>query len=177
MQGGSRLLLSMILVTTRTITSFTRNVHSSYPKRVAKITFDGRSNAAFMSATDDRVHVSKEAMIALAQRVKEVNDLNGIGNIQKADFIPFKFGSMTYGYLSQDFANLLGNYTDTFQFNENAGTAVIQLASSICEMNLIDRSAAVGKVTADLKVQKIITGLHNHSHQQSVNFTPNILNY
>ena len=166
MQGGSCLLLSMILVTTRTITSFTKNVYSSYPKRVAKITFDGRSNAAFMSATDDRVHVSKEAMSALAQRVKEVNDLNGMENIQKADFIPFNFGRMTYGYLSRDFANLLGNYTDTFQFNENAGTAVIQLASSICEMNLIDRSAAVGKVTADLKAQKIITGLHNHSHQQ-----------
>ena len=107
-----------------------------------------------MSATDDRIHVSREAMSALAQRVKEVNDLNGIGNIQKADFIPFKFGSMTYGYLSRDFANLLGSYTDTFQFNK----AVIQLAPSICEMNLIDRSAAVGKVTADLKAQKIITG-------------------
>ena len=158
MHGSCHLLVTMILVTPRTITSFTRNVCSSHPKRVAKITADGRSKAAFMSATDDRVHVSREAMSALAQRVKEVNDLNGIENIQKADFIPFKFGGMTYGYLSRDFANLLGSYTDTFQFNEKAGAAVIQLAPSICEMNLIDRSAAVGKVTADLKAQKIITG-------------------
>ena len=35
---------------------------------------------------------------------------------------------------------------------------MLQLAPSVYKMNLIDRSAAVGKVTAALKELKMITG-------------------
>ena len=66
---------------------------------------------SFMSAAGESIPLSKDVMIALAQRVKEVNDMNGIESIQKADFVPFKFDGLTYGYTSRSFANILGAYT------------------------------------------------------------------
>ena len=150
-----------MLSATRTITSFMRNACSSHLKRVAINVRNSRSTTTFLSMADGKVHVSKEAMIALAERVREVNDLNGMESVKKADFIPFKFNGTTYGYTSRHFANLLGSFTDTFIFDDVAGAGLIQLAPAIHQLNLVDRSAAVAKVTAALREQKVITGLSN----------------
>ena len=156
---GTRLLLllSIMLFPARTVTSFTRVACSSYTKKIGMVRHN-RSTKMSISTMNVIPQVSKEDMIALAQRVKEINDLNGMESVKKANFVPFRFDGLTYGYTSRSFANLLGGFPDVFTYDDNHEESMIKLTPSVLKLNLLDRSMAVGKVTAALRDQKIITG-------------------
>ena len=154
--------LSMMLLSARTVTCFTRVICSSYTKKVATINHQ-RSRIASLSSLNGVPKVSKGDMIALAERVKEINDLSGIESVEKANFVHFNFDGLTYGYVSHKFASMLKNFDDVFEYKEVADGGTIQLTAAVLKLNLMDRSIAVGKATAALKEQKIITGLHINS--------------
>lgn len=103
-------------------------------------------------------HLSGDIMDTLMERVRENNDISIIDSFEKS-FIPFMLDSVTYGYISHSFAELLKRFPDTFQVTSGANNSgSLQLVPDVVKMNLLDRSAAVGRVTEELKKQKIITG-------------------
>jgi Domain of unknown function (DUF4743) len=99
-------------------------------------------------------HLSTDTMATLKKRVDEINYMSGVDDITKT-FVPLRIKGLTYGYVSLTFAKHLSNYPETFKVDDNTLT----LTPEVELMSLTDRSEVVGKVTEDLKKQKIITGM------------------
>lgn len=104
-------------------------------------------------------HLSLGTMATLKNRVEEINNMRGFEDIEKS-FLPFMIKGLTYGYVSRTFATHLTNYPETFRvFAGKSGDDTLILTPEVERMSLTDRSEVVGKVTEDLKKQKIITGM------------------
>lgn len=129
---------------------------------------------SYSSLADSRL--SSDIVDALMQRVHENNDMSRIHSFEKT-FIPFIFESTTYGYVSDSFAELLKKFPETFELTaEENISGCLRLAADVAKMNLIDRSAAVGKVTEELKRQKIITGTGWFTQDYPISYSSSDIN-
>lgn len=110
------------------------------------------------NSNGDNRCLTPEIMSGLVKRVKENNQMSKIFVFQYY-YLPFKFNSVLYGYITRPFAARLGSYSGVFTLVKDDSDIVgVELSPEVCNMNLIDRSAAVGRVTKELKEQNVITG-------------------
>lgn len=151
-------LLSLSMLSISRVTYSFKRLLTSSVKIAGQNSQQKISNGRCSSTKIWSAHLSNDIMTSLRQRVQEVNDMSGINSVQTS-FMPFIFNGATYGYVSLNFADQLANYPETFTIlKKSDDSRVIELTPELCKMNLVDRSAAVGKVTEDLRKQKIITG-------------------
>jgi hypothetical protein len=158
MLGNVRNLL-MIMLFLNTVISF----RTTITHRNAKTSVALSRQYSSLTSTDVNSNgysrcLAPEIMSGLIKRVKENNQMSKIFVFQYY-YLPFKFSGVVYGYITRPFAARLGSYQDTFTLvRDDSDIIAVELSPEVCSMNLNDRSAAVGRVTKELKEQKVITG-------------------
>jgi hypothetical protein len=98
-------------------------------------------------------------MNTLLQRVRENNDLGG-RDLQKS-FVPFKFEGDTFGYVSKQLAEDLGAQkygNGVFELSGSPELPALTFTSQLHSATMEERTAAVGKVTAELREHAVVKG-------------------
>jgi 8-oxo-dGTP pyrophosphatase MutT (NUDIX family) len=95
-------------------------------------------------------------MPQLQLRVAECNDMSvgGSSNPLKDLFMPFTIEGINYGYVPQTMLPHFSKHPDVF----TVGDGALSLTAAVVALDLHGRTAAVAKVTEELKNSKVITG-------------------